>query len=102
VAFNVSTPRPMLQLAQTQSVPILSSDIIYRLMETVQSKVVELLPPIIEFKVTGEANVQAMFEIDMGKKVKLKVAGARVTNGTLEKGKSVRLMRGGEIVHDGQ
>lgn len=102
VAFGVQSPRPIAQLALTQAVPIISSDIIYRLMETVQQKVIELLPQIIEYKVVGEANVQQMFEIDMGKKNKLKVAGCRVTNGTLEKGKSIRLMRNGEIVHDGE
>lgn len=101
VAFNTQCPRPIAQMAHTQNVPVISSDIIYRLMETVQQKVIDLLPPVIEYKVLGEATVQQMFEIDLGKKNKLKVAGCRVSNGTLEKNKSVRLVRNGKIVHQG-
>jgi hypothetical protein len=71
-------------------------------METVREKVAGLLPPIIEHKVTGEANVQQMFEIDLKGRKTLKVAGCRVVNGTLEKNKSIRLLRNGEIIHDGK
>ena len=83
-------------------VPIITSDIIYRLMETVREQVTALLPPIIEYKVLGEATVQQMFEIDLKGHKKLKVAGCRVTNGVVEKTKTVRLIRGGKIIHDGE
>jgi translation initiation factor IF-2 len=102
VAFGVNAPRSIAQMAQSQDVPIISSNIIYRVMETIREKVAELLPPIIEFKVAGEANVQASFNIELkGRKI-LKVAGCRVTNGTLEKNKSVRLIRNGAIIYDGE
>ncbi|KAG8750049.1 hypothetical protein FRC14_000865, partial [Serendipita sp. 396] len=101
IAFGVQIPKSVVQAANLQSVPLISSNIIYRLMETVREKVSALLPPIIEHRVAGEANVQQMFEIDLkGRKV-LKIAGCRVTNGTLEKNKPIRLMRDGKIVHDG-
>ncbi|PVG01707.1 initiation factor 2 [Serendipita vermifera] len=101
IAFGVQCPRTITQLALSQHVPVIASDIIYRLMETVREKVAGLLPPIIEHKVTGEANVQQMFEIDLKGRKTLKVAGCRVVNGTLEKNKSMRLVRNGEIIHDG-
>lgn len=70
-------------------------------MESVREKVAGLLPPVIEYRVTGEANIQEVFEIDLkGRKV-LKVAGCRVGNGVLEKTKSIRLIRGGEIIYTG-
>jgi translation initiation factor IF-2 len=71
-------------------------------MEAIREKVAELLPPIIEFKVIGEANVQASFNIDLKGRKTLKVAGCRVTNGILEKNKSVRLIRNGAILYDGE
>ena len=102
VAFGVNAPRSVAQIAQSQDVSIISSDIIYRLMETIRERVAELLPPVIEFKVVGEANVQQSFNIELkGRKV-LKVAGCRVSNGILEKNKSARLLRGGNIIHDGE
>lgn len=101
VAFGVQAPRSVAQSANKLGVTIISSDIIYRLMETVREQVIALLPPIIEYKVLGEANVQQMFEIDLKGHKKLKVAGCRVMNGTLEKNKSIRLIRGGQIIHDG-
>ena len=88
-------------MAQTEKVPIISSDIIYRVMETIREKVARLLPPIIEFKVVGEANVQACFNIDLKGRKTLKVAGCRVSNGALEKNKTARLIRNGAIIHDG-
>jgi translation initiation factor IF-2 len=102
VAFGVNAPRSIAQMALSQDVPIISSNIIYRVMETIREKVAELLPPIIEFKVIGEANVQASFNIDLKGRKTLKVAGCRVTNGTLEKNRSVRLIRNGAILYDGE
>jgi translation initiation factor IF-2 len=102
VAFGVNAPRSIAQIALSQDVPIINSNIIYRVMETIREKVAELLPPIIEFKVVGEANVQASFNIDLKGRKTLKVAGCRVTNGTLEKNKSVRLIRNGAILYDGE
>ncbi|KIM32536.1 hypothetical protein M408DRAFT_14808 [Serendipita vermifera MAFF 305830] len=102
VSFGVNVPRSIAQMAQTEKVPIVNSDIIYRVMETIREKVAGLLPPIIETKVVGEANVQACFDIDLKGRKTLKVAGCRVSNGTLEKNKSARLVRNGTVIHDGQ
>jgi translation initiation factor IF-2 len=71
-------------------------------MESVREKVAGLLPPVIEYRVTGEGTVQEAFDIDLkGRKI-LKVAGCRVANGALEKSKTIRLVRGGEIVYTGK
>ncbi|KAG8829277.1 hypothetical protein FRC17_006847 [Serendipita sp. 399] len=101
IAFGVQIPKSVVQIANMQSVPLISSNIIYRVMETVREKVAGLLPPIVEHRVVGEASVQQMFEIDLKGKKTLKVAGCRVTNGTLEKNKPIRLMRNGATIHDG-
>ena len=102
VAFSVGVPRPVQSVAASQQVPWITSSIIYRLMDDVKGKVIELLPPIIERRVTGEANVLQLFEISLKGKQTMKVAGCRVANGTVQKNKLARVMRNGECVYEGE
>ncbi|KIP08161.1 hypothetical protein PHLGIDRAFT_69795 [Phlebiopsis gigantea 11061_1 CR5-6] len=101
VAFSVNISRPIKNLANTQGVKILESNIIYRLMDEVKAGVIELIPPIIEKRVTGEATVLQIFEIHLKAKQIMKVAGCRVVNGLVEKNKKARVIRNGETVHEG-
>lgn len=70
-------------------------------MDDVRDRVRALLPPIVETKVTGEANVLQLFEIKMKDKSVKKIAGCRVSNGLVEKAKHARVVRNGETVHEG-
>jgi len=70
-------------------------------MEEVRNRVAALLPPIIERKVTGEANVLELFDINLKGRQTKQVAGCRVTNGLVEKSKKGRVIRGGETIFDG-
>lgn len=71
-------------------------------MEHIRSSVQALLPVIIEKRVTGEATVQQMFEIQVKGKDCLKIAGCRVGNGLIDRSKKVRVIRNGEEVFDGE
>ncbi|EPT06081.1 hypothetical protein FOMPIDRAFT_1110050 [Fomitopsis schrenkii] len=102
VAFSVGVPRPVQSVAASQQVPCITSTIIYRLMDDVKGKVIELLPPIIERRVTGEANVLQLFDISLKAKQTMKVAGCRVTNGTVQRNKVARVIRDGECVYEGR
>ncbi|THV07932.1 initiation factor 2 [Dendrothele bispora CBS 962.96] len=101
VAFSVNVPKSIELMAARNNVQICSSSIIYRLMEAVKEHVIKLLPVIIEKKVTGEANILQTFEITVKSKQTMKVAGCRVTNGLVERSKQARLIRDGEIIHEG-
>lgn len=102
MAFSVAVPRPVQAEAASQQVRVISSSIIYRLMDDVKARVIALLPPVIERRVTGEANVLQLFDIHLpGRKI-LKVAGCRVSNGVVEKNKFARVVRDGETIHDGK
>ncbi|GJJ12277.1 hypothetical protein Clacol_006518 [Clathrus columnatus] len=100
VAFSVSVPRAMQTLAAANDIPIISSNIIYRLMEAVKERVIALLPPIIETRVVAEATVAQLFDIHLKRKEIMTVAGCKVTNGLLEKNKAVRVVRAGTVIHD--
>ncbi|PIL24155.1 hypothetical protein GSI_13908 [Ganoderma sinense ZZ0214-1] len=102
VAFSVKVPRAVENEAASQHVPIVSSSIIYKLMDTVTQKVAELLPPIIETRVTGEATVLQLFDIGLKGKKTTQVGGCRVSNGVVEKSKLARVMRDGKSIYEGR
>ncbi|KAI8998476.1 hypothetical protein BD414DRAFT_475182 [Trametes punicea] len=102
VAFNVKVPRPVENEAHSQHVPILTSSVIYKLIDDVKARVIELLPPIIEKRVSGEATVLQLFDIHVKGKQTKQVGGCRVTNGVVAKNKLARVVRNGQIVHEGR
>lgn len=101
VAFSVCTPRSVEVKAAQNGVPLYSSAIIYRLMDDIRARIIALLPVIIEKRVTGEATVLQLFDIQIKAKQTMKVAGCRVTNGLVEKSKKARVLRDGTTIHEG-
>ncbi|PWN51137.1 initiation factor 2 [Violaceomyces palustris] len=106
LGFNVKATKSVLTLASrsTPKVEVHCDDVIYRLMEHVQSKVSSLLPPIKEVRVKGEANVAEIFNINLKGKLQRNVAGCKVTNGTITRNSQVRILRGPErkLVYQGR
>lgn len=101
MAFTVSTPRAVEVLAKQHSVPLVSSKIIYSLIDDIRSRVIQLLTPVIETKVTGEASILQLFDIQLKSKKMMKVAGCRITNGVVDKSKHARVVRNRETVFEG-
>lgn len=101
VAFSVSTPRSVESVANQNHVPMMSSNVIYTLIDQVRARVINLLPPIFETKVTGEATVLQLFDIQLKAKQTRKVAGCRVINGIVDKSKIVRVVRDRATVFEG-
>ena len=101
MAFSVNIPRPVKSLAASLGVKILESKVIYSLMDEVRNDVAQLLPRIIETKVTGEATVLQIFEIQLKAKQTMKVAGCRVGYGTVHKNKKARVVRNGKTLFEG-
>lgn len=101
VAFSVKTPRSVETVAAQNHVPIYSSKIIYRIMDEVRDRVTALLPCTYETKVTGEATVLQLFDIHLKGKTTKKIAGCRVSNGTVEKSKGARVVRNGQVIYEG-
>ncbi|KAG2115123.1 initiation factor 2 [Suillus discolor] len=101
VSFSVKIPRSVETTAAQNHVPIYSSKIIYRIMDEVRDRVTALLPCTYETKVTGEATVLQLFDIHLKGKMTKKIAGCRVSNGTIEKSKGARVVRNGQVIHEG-
>lgn len=97
----MSAPRSILSLAAQSEVPVCVGDIIYRLIDDVRSRIIDMLPKTIETKVTGEASVLQLFDITGKSKQIIKVAGCRVVNGLVEKQKFARVIRHSRVIHEG-
>jgi translation initiation factor IF-2 len=102
INFNTAIPAHVSKLAEEKGVKIYDSNIIYRTVEMVRDLLSEKLPPSIIQKVTGEIDIAAVFEIGLGGKKKMKIAGSKVRNGVVERGSKARVLRGDTIIHDGK
>ncbi|KAK9495423.1 hypothetical protein V1508DRAFT_380355 [Lipomyces doorenjongii] len=100
LCFNVHPDRDLLATATKHNVKVVSHTIIYHLLQDVTKRVSELLDPIVETKVNGEAEVRAIFTFSV-KKNMTKIAGCRISNGTAKRSSTVRLLRNKDVVFDG-
>jgi translation initiation factor IF-2 len=97
IGFNVRPERKARELADAENVEIRSYEIIYKLIEDIESAMLGLLAPEFEEVVIGDAEVREVFSVPrVGK-----VAGCYVTNGTITRGSKVRFLRDGTIIWKG-
>jgi len=102
INFNTVTPGSVIKLAEEKGVRILESNIIYRVVENVKELLSEKLAPKVIHKVTAEVEVAASFEISLGGKKKMMVAGSKVRNGVVHRGTKAKVLRGETLIHDGR
>lgn len=95
VAFHTKVPNKIKRLAKSAGVVIRAYDVIYKLIEDLQKKMLKLLEPTIDEVQTGEAEILEIFEIK-GEKI----AGCRVKTGEIKKTDKLHLKRGEEIIAD--
>ena len=97
IGFNVEVDPAVERLADTEGVSIRLYNIIYRLVEDIERALKGMLEPEIKETVIGRAEVRATFRITkIGK-----VAGCYVVNGELRRNAKVRVLRGNEVIYDG-
>ena len=89
------------RMAEAANLKILDHNIIYKVTDDVKERLEGLLPPLVTQKVLGEAEIGKIFEISV-KKGKLKIAGSKISNGTIARQKKVRVLRRGEEVFNGR
>ncbi|MBW3536394.1 MAG: translation initiation factor IF-2 [Actinobacteria bacterium] len=97
IGFNVRPDRKGRDLAEAQDVDIRTYEIIYQILEDIESAMVGMLKPEYEEVVTGEAEVLKVFGIPrIGK-----IAGCAVRSGVITRGSKVRFLRDGVIIWKG-
>jgi translation initiation factor IF-2 len=98
LGFSVQADSAARNLAEAEGVSIRTYDIIYRMLEDVEKALKGMLEPEEKQVVIGHADVRATFRIS---KVGT-IAGCRVTDGELRRNGKIRLLRAGQMVHEGE
>jgi len=101
ISFNTVVEGSIRRMAEAARVSILDQSIIYRLVDDVKAKLESVLPELVTTRVTGEAEVAQVFEINSKGRVTVPVAGCRVRNGVIGRTSNIRVVRGGEVVYTG-
>ncbi|KAL7677027.1 hypothetical protein ACOME3_003276 [Neoechinorhynchus agilis] len=101
--FNVSAPTNVLALASTLNVPVSLHQVIYHLFNDIRNQLNERVTPVETEEALGEAVVQQVYQVDIGKSRAVSVAGCRCLNGTLRRHALYKVIRNdNEVVHRGQ
>jgi len=97
IGFRVTPDSAARRTADLEGLNIQLYDIIYEIVDDVEKAMKGLLEPTYEEKIIGEAEVRATFDISrLGR-----IAGCYVTNGIIRRNAQVRVLRGGEVLHEG-
>jgi translation initiation factor IF-2 len=98
IGFNVRAHKEAAAAAKRNGIEIRYYNIIYDLVDDVKKAMSGLLAPTLRETMLGNALILEVFNISkVGK-----VAGCRVTDGTVERGANVRLIRDNVVVHEGK
>jgi translation initiation factor IF-2 len=98
IGFSVRANKEATALAKRDGIEIRYYNIIYDLVDDVKKAMSGLLAPTLRETMLGNAQILEVFNISkVGK-----IAGCRVTDGNVERGANVRLIRDNVVVHEGK
>ncbi len=98
IAFNVRANKEARDAAERAGIEIRYYNIIYDLVDDVKKAMSGLLAPVIRETMLGNALIKEIFAVSkVGK-----VAGCQVTDGVVERGQHVRLIRDNVVIHEGK
>jgi translation initiation factor IF-2 len=98
IAFNVRPNPKVRDLANDHNVDIRFYNVIYNVVSDIKAAIAGLMEPTLQEHLVGRAEVREVFGVS---KVGT-VAGSYVTEGRIERGQPVRLLREGVVVYDGK
>jgi translation initiation factor IF-2 len=98
IGFNVRAHKEAREAAEQAGIEIRYYNIIYDLVDDVKKAMSGLLAPMLRETMLGNATILEVFKVSkVGN-----VAGCRVTDGAVERGANVRLIRDNVVVHQGK
>ncbi|MFL5920027.1 MAG: translation initiation factor IF-2, partial [Gaiellaceae bacterium] len=96
VGFNVRPNAEARQLADREGVEIRTYRVIYQLTEDIEQALVGMLKPVRTEETIGEVEVRQLFRVSrLGT-----IAGSYVTDGTVRRNASVRVVRDGTVIYE--
>jgi len=98
IGFNVRAHKEAADAAKRDGIEIRYYNIIYDLVDDVKKAMSGLLAPTLRETMLGNARIKEVFNISkVGK-----IAGCLVTDGIVERGANVRLIRDNVVIHEGK
>jgi translation initiation factor IF-2 len=98
LGFNVRPSAKVVKMAEEENVDIRYYDVIYNAIKDIKDAMVGLMESRYEEKVLGRAEVRQVFHVpNVGT-----VAGCYVTDGKIQRGQNIRLIRDGIVTFDGR
>jgi translation initiation factor IF-2 len=98
IGFNVRALKEARDLAEREGVEIRYYNIIYNLVDDVKAALSGMLAPTLRETMLGNALIQEVFLISkVGN-----IAGCKITDGVVQRGSHVRLIRDNVVVHEGK
>ncbi|SEC79097.1 bacterial translation initiation factor 2 (bIF-2) [Rhizobiales bacterium GAS188] len=98
IGFNVRAHKEAREAAEQAGIEIRYYNIIYNLVDDVKDAMSGLLAPTLRETMLGNAQILEIFSVSkVGK-----IAGCRVTDGVVQKGANVRLIRDNVVIHEGK
>ena len=98
IAFNVRADSAVRDMARTAHVDIRYHNVVYRITDEIKEILSGKLAPERKENFIGYADVIALFTVGKG----TRVAGCRMTEGTIKKDAYVRLLRDNVVIYDGK
>ena len=98
IGFGISMQPGVERLAEREAVEIRHYDILYHLIEDVEKALQGILEATYREVVQGHAEVRTVFPLGGGRGT---IAGCRVADGRINRGGMVRVLRDGQVVHEG-
>ncbi|MBR4891737.1 MAG: translation initiation factor IF-2 [Alphaproteobacteria bacterium] len=98
VAFNVRADSAVRDMARNNGVDIRYHSVVYRITDEIKEILSGKLAPEKRETFIGYADVIALFTVGKG----VRVAGCRMTEGTIKKDAFVRLLRNNVVIYDGK
>jgi translation initiation factor IF-2 len=98
VAFNVRADSVVRDMARSNGVDIRYHSVVYRITDEIKEILSGKLAPEKRETFIGYADVIALFTVGKG----VRVAGCRMTEGTVKKDAFVRLLRNNVVIYDGK
>ncbi|WP_416826842.1 translation initiation factor IF-2 [Ectobacillus polymachus] len=98
IGFNVRPDVNAKRTAETENVDVRLHRIIYNAIEEIESAMKGMLDPEYEEKIIGQAEIRQVFKVSkVGS-----IAGCYVTEGKITRDSSVRVIRDGIVIYEGQ
>ncbi len=95
IGFRVDITHPAQRLAEIERVKVQEFDVIYRILEYIEKRVLKLLEPTIDEQEQGTLEIVTIYNIK-----KTQIAGCKVVTGTVHKADPLHVVREGKTVFD--